>query len=129
MTAKLAPPITKVTKLVSPSRAARLANCSSVVSPSDFKPSTLGSCAPMITSANPCMNPTITGFDRKSATKPSRSTPASRQSTPVITPSPAASSAIRPGSPSASGATATATIAAIAVSGPTTSWRELPNSA
>jgi hypothetical protein len=73
------------------------------------------------------MKPTMTGLLRKLATKPSRSRPASRQSTPVMTPSPAASSASRPASPSASGATAT--MAAIAVSGPTISRRELPNRA
>ena len=67
------------------------------------------------------MNPTITGFERKLATKPSRSTPPSRHSMPTITPSPAASSANRPGSPGASGTTTTATSAAIAVSGPTMS--------
>ena len=75
------------------------------------------------------MKPTMTGLLRKLAMKPSRSRPASRQSTPVMTPRPAASNASRPPSPSASGATATATMAAIAVSGPTISRRELPNRA
>ena len=49
------------------------------------------------------------------------------QSTPTMTPNVAQSIASRPGSPMASGTTATATMAAIAKSGPTTTWRELPN--
>ncbi len=48
---------------------------------------------------------------------------------PTMIASPAASAAYRAGSPAASGATAAATMIAIADSGPTESWREVPRKA
>ena len=50
----------------------------------DGTPSSLGSCPTTIVIARPKMNPVTTDLVRKSATKPSRATPAASSSTPTV---------------------------------------------
>ena len=80
-------------------------------------------------SAMPFMNPTRIGRDRKSASTPSFRKLAPMHSTPARKASVSDSAMYSCASPAASGATEAATSVQVAASGPTTSWREEPNSA
>jgi hypothetical protein len=83
----------------------------------------------MIVSASPTMKPLSTGSEMKPARKPRRSSPAASAAIPVVSAS-AAVSVTYSGLPwVARSATAAADSAAVADIGPTTRWRELPNSA
>ena len=80
-------------------------------------------------SPSPNRNPVITGFEIRSATAPSRSSPEHTRTTAVTTASAAESWTNRSASPFASGPTADADSAAVAVVAPTTSVRDVPTSA
>jgi len=92
-------------------------------------PSSLGTWPMMMVNANPMMKPLSTGSEMKLAKKPRRRSPASSAATPVVI----ASAAVKAAKSWLAGATRSATVAAesaaVADIGPTTRWRELPNSA
>ncbi len=82
----------------------------------------------MIT-ATPDMYPIRIGCDSRSAMKPSRTAQATMHTIPTSSASAADRARYRTGSPAASGATAAATMIAVADSGPTDSCREVPSRA
>ncbi len=77
----------------------------------------------------PFRKPTRMGRERKSASAPSLRKLAPMQKSPASAASVTESDRYRASSPPASGATTAATRAQVAASGPTTSCREVPNSA
>ena len=92
-------------------------------------PRRCGTCPMMVTQTRPSMNPRITGAGMNAATQPMRSTPKSRNKIPIkmasvevrVLKSVVAADTTAP--------TVSAEIRPVAVSGPTTSRREVPNSA
>ncbi len=93
------------------------------------RPSSVGTWPMMVTQTRPSMKPRITGVEMNAATHPMRVTPNSRKKAPirrVIVPVRVAKSA----EPRAARApTVRAEMTPVAVSGPTTSRREVPSSA
>ena len=94
-----------------------------------FTPKSFSSCVETRISTAPVMYPTSTGFERKSAIMPRRSRAAISMIVPPISAVAADSTAVRAGSPPASGPTALATRRAIVASGPAMTCRELENAA
>ena len=92
-------------------------------------PSRCGTCPMIVTQTRPSMNPRITGVGMKAATQPMRSAPNSRKKAPIrmarvevsVSNSAVPCAAMAP--------TVRAEIRPVAVSGPTTSSREVPSSA
>ena len=83
----------------------------------------------MVTQTRPSMNPRITGVGMKAATQPMRSAPKSRKKAPIKM-ARVEVSALNSAVPCAAMApTVRAEIRPVAVSGPTTSRREVPSSA
>ena len=83
----------------------------------------------MIVSPRPNRKPVITGLETKSEMTPSRRKPPAISTSPVSSASAADSTAKRAASPCASGPTAAADSAEVAVVALTTSEREVPSSA
>ena len=75
------------------------------------------------------MNPVTTDLVRKSATKPSRATPATSSRTPTVIASAAVSSRNSAGSPPARSTTTAADMIAIVELAVTLRWRLVPNTA
>ena len=75
------------------------------------------------------MNPRITGVGMKAATQPMRSAPKSRKNAPINTANVEVSVLKSAVAGAATAPTVSAEIRPVAVSGPTTSRREVPNSA
>ena len=99
------------------------------LSPSCGIPSTFPSCPTAISSPVPALNPASTGWEMKSARKPSRSSDAPRSSTPVSIASVEAAARARSASPSATVTTAAPVSAASVEVVLTESAREVPSSA
>ena len=94
-----------------------------------FSPSSVAAWPMMVTPIRPSMNPRITGVAMKLATQPNRSAPNRRKRRPMSTASVLVRAA-KSGEPCAATApTVSAEITPVAVSGPTTSTREVPSSA
>jgi hypothetical protein len=99
------------------------------LSPSWGTPSTLPSCPAAISSPVPALKPACTGAEMKSATNPSRSSPASSSSPPASTARVDAATGTLAGSPAAAAATAAAVSADSVEVVLTDSGREVPSSA
>jgi hypothetical protein len=92
-------------------------------------PKILGSCPTATVSPRPNRKPVMTGFETRSITPPSRSSPAPTRTAAETTARPADSAANLVASPSARGPTATAERAEVAVVALTTSVLDVPSSA
>ena len=121
-------PRTSVRQLVSPRFEPTPQSFPSVLSSLTEIPNRRGTWLAIRITATPFMNPTSTGLERKSARKPSRSTPPRIIITPISSASMAARDAYFDVWPAASGASAEAVRIARPDSGPTISRRELANS-
>ena len=125
----LARPTASVQLLVSPSCPKRSQSCEKKPPLPPSTPKIFGSCPRATTSASPNRKPVITGFGTKSITFPARATPAAKSTTAETRASAAESPANRVTSPPASGPTAAAESAEVAVVALTTSERDVPRSA
>ena len=104
--------------------------------PSGFStPNSLFSCPTATKTARPITKPSMTGLDRNWVTNPSRSIPATRNTSPVTSTNAAALAAYVPGSVASPAVAITAVVtedassAAVADVGPTDRCREVPISA
>ena len=92
-------------------------------------PKRCGTCPMMVTKTRPSMNPRITGVGIKAATQPMRNAPNSRKNAPIKMARVDVSVSKRAVPGAATAPTVSAEIRPVAVSGPTTSTREVPSTA
>jgi hypothetical protein len=129
MTASDPSPTARVNQCIRPSWVTRCHSCSKKFPDPFGTPSILGTWPTMMVSASPTMNPLSTGSEIRFARNPSRSTPASTASRPVVRANVTVRAAYAPASPAAASPTAAAESAAVAAIGPTIRCREVPSAA